>query len=121
MEESAPAASSALQALGLALDSLGDHAGADSALRWSLALRRKYMPPSHWAIASSEAVLGYHLGRMGQHAEAERLLTESYAKLAEARGADAAVTKRVAVRLAELMEKLGRRADAARWRAKGGS
>ena len=105
--------------MGLALDSLQQFAAADTALAHSLALRRKYMPPEHWAIASSEAVYGYHLGRMGRNAEAEQMLSRAYEKLVAARGADNAVTKRVAVRLAELMEKLGRADDARKWHARG--
>ena len=50
---------------------------------------------------------------------AERILRAAYERMAQLRGADAAPTKRVAVRLAELMEKLGRTDDAKRWRAKG--
>jgi eukaryotic-like serine/threonine-protein kinase len=114
-----PSAAAALQALGLALDSLRQFTAADSALRRSLDLRREYLPPDHWAIASSESVYGYHLGRMGRHDEAERWLVAAYDKMVATRGADAYVTQRVAVRLAELMEQLGRRADAARWRARG--
>jgi len=116
-----PSAAASLQALGLALDSLRQFAAADSALLRSLELRRQYLPPDHWATASSEAVYGYHLGRMGRNAEAERWLAAAYDKMAATRGADAHVTRRVAVRLAELMEKLGRREDAARWRARGGT
>ena len=56
---------------------------------------------------------------MGRNAEAERTLAAAYERMVASRGADAAVTKRVAVRLAEPMEKLGRTADAKRWRAKG--
>ena len=56
---------------------------------------------------------------MGRNAEAERILRAAYERMAQLRGADAAPTKRVAVRLAELMEKLGRTDDAKRWRAKG--
>ena len=119
LHEGEPSAAAVLQALGLALDSLRRFEAADSALARSLAIRRKYMPPDHWAIASSESVYGYHLGRMGRHAEAERILTGAYEKMAAARGADAYVTRRVAVRLAELMEKLGRTADARRWRDRG--
>ena len=119
MSESEPSASASLQALGLALDSLKQFVSADTALRRSLEIRKKYFPPEHWAIASSESVVGYHLGRMGRNAEAEQMLSASYSKLAAARGADAGVTKRVAVRLAELMEKQGRKSDAARWRTKG--
>ncbi|MEP7346165.1 MAG: serine/threonine-protein kinase [Gemmatimonadaceae bacterium] len=119
LPEADPTAASSLQVLGLALDSLGDHVAADSALRRSQALREKYLDEGHWLIASSRAVTGYHLGLMGRNVEAEKMLKEAYASLVATRGADAAVTKRVAVRLAELMEKLGRKGDAQRWRAKG--
>ncbi|MBV6521212.1 MAG: Serine/threonine-protein kinase PknD [Gemmatimonadaceae bacterium] len=61
----------ALQVLGLALDSLGQHFAADSALRRSQALREKYLPPDHWLIASSRAVTGYHLGLMGRRTDGE--------------------------------------------------
>ncbi len=119
LPEGDPTAASALQVLGLALDSLAEYVAADSALRHSQALREKYLPKDHWLIASSRAVTGYHLGRMGRNVEAEKMLKEAYAALAATRGADAAVTKRVAVRLAELMEKLARKDDAQQWRAKG--
>ena len=119
LHEGEPSAASSLQALGMALDSLGQYVAGDSALARSLAIRRQYYPPEHWAIASSEAVYGFHLGRVGRTAEAERMLTTSYEKLRVARGADAQVTKRVAIRLAELMDKLHRSADAKRWRARG--
>jgi hypothetical protein len=119
LHESEPSASAALQALGLALDSLGQHAAADTALRRSLELRRRFLPAGHWAIASSEAVLGYHLALVGRHAEGERMMAAAYERIAATRGADAAVTRRVAVRLAELLTRLGRTRDAAAWRAKG--
>ena len=119
LPEAEPSAGSTYQVLGLALDSLRQFAAADSALRRALALRRQYMPPEHWAIANMEAVYGYHLGRMGQHREAERMLATAYDKLVKARGADAGVTRRVAVRMAELLEATGRPSDARRWREKG--
>lgn len=119
MHEGEASSAQTLQALGLALDSLGQHVAADSALRRSLAIREKYLPADHWAIASSRAVLGYHLGLMGRNAESEAMLTAAYRALADKRGADAQVTKRVAIRLAELLEKIGRRDEARKWRAKG--
>lgn len=118
MPEADATTGSALQALGLALDSLRQFAAADTFLLAALAQRRKFMPPEHWAIANAEAVYGYHLGRWGRHGEAERLLLGAYDRLVEARGADANVTKRVATRLAELYETMGRSAEAQRWRAR---
>lgn len=119
LAEGDPTAATAFQVLGLALDSLGQHWSADTALRRSQLLREKYLAPDNWMIASSRAVTGYHLGLMGRHGEAERMMTAAYNDLVKSRGADAAVTKRVAIRLAELMEKQGRLADARRWRVKG--
>ncbi len=119
IHESEPAVASALQTLGLALDSIGEHAGADTALRRSLEIRRTYYPPDHWAIASSESVVGYHLGIVGRFKEAETMMSEAYEKIAAARGADSQVARRVAVRIAELLERTGRPKDAAEWRAKG--
>ncbi len=119
MHEGEASSAQVLQALGLALDSLGQHVAADSALRRSLAIREKYLPAEHWAIASSRAVLGYHLGLMGRNAESEAMLSSAYRALVEKRGEDAQVTKRVAIRLAELLEKVGRREEAQKWRAKG--
>ena len=115
----AAGATTTMQALGLALDSLHQFAAADSALARALELRRKFLPADHWLIPNAEAVYGYHLGRVGRNAEAERILRAAYERMAQLRGADAAPTRRVAVRLAELMEKLGRTDDAKRWRAKG--
>ncbi|MGQ0648409.1 MAG: protein kinase domain-containing protein [Gemmatimonadaceae bacterium] len=108
--------SSVLQVLGLALDSLGRHAEAEAPLRRSLDLRRKYLPPDHWAIASSESVVGYHLSLVKRYDEAERILILAYDKLEKARGRDADVTKRVAFRIAEMYGKMGRAADAAKWK-----
>ncbi|MBK7832715.1 MAG: tetratricopeptide repeat protein [Gemmatimonadetes bacterium] len=119
LHEGEPSAATTMQALGLALDSLHQFAAADSALARALELRRKFLPADHWLIPNAEAVYGYHLGRVGRNAEAERILRAAYERMAQLRGADAAPTKRVAVRLAELMEKLGRTDDARRWRAKG--
>ncbi|MEP7380823.1 MAG: serine/threonine-protein kinase [Gemmatimonadota bacterium] len=119
LHEGEPSAASTLQALGLALDSLKQYAGADSALLRSLAIRRKYYPADHWAIASSEATYGFHLGKVGREAEGARILAASYDKLAASRGADAQVTKRVAIRLADLLARMGRKEEAGRWRTKG--
>ena len=118
MHESASAAGSAWQQLGYALDSLGRHAEADTAFRTSLELRRKYLPADHWAIASSEAVLGYHLARVGRLEEAEAMMADAYARLLEARGAEAYITRLTASRLADLMAVMGRPAEAEEWRAR---
>ena len=107
IHESDPSVGSTLQILGLALDSIGDYVAGDSALRRSLEIRRKYMPPEHWAIASSEAVLGYHLGRMGRIDESLRMMEAAYDKLVETRGADAEVTKLAKERIEEIRARRG--------------
>ena len=119
LHEGEPAAASTLQALGLALDSLHQFAAGDSALLRSLEIRRKYYPAGHWAIASSEATYGFHLGKVGRETEGARMLAEAYDNLVATRGADAAVTKRVAKRLADLYATMGRNGDATRWRSRG--
>lgn len=116
LHESDQSAAIALQQLGLALAARGATAGADSALRRSLDLRRAYLPADHWAIASSEAVLGQHLALTERHAQGEPMLRAAYAKLVEARGADAEISRRAARWMVQIMEKLGRTAEAARWR-----
>ncbi len=119
MPEADVTASSALQALGLALDSLRQFAAADTFLLRSRALRRRYMPPGHWAVVNADAVYGYHLGRWGRRQEAERLMRGAYDQLVELRGADALVTKRVATRLAEFFEATGQATVANEWRKRG--
>jgi serine/threonine-protein kinase len=116
LHESHPQSAVALQYLGLALAAQGQVAGADSALRRSLALRREYLPADHWAIASSESVLGHHLAMTGRAGEGEPMLRRSFEKLLAARGAEADPTRQTARRLAEVYEQLGRRRDADRWR-----
>lgn len=119
LSEGDATAAAILQVQGLALDSLKRFDEAEAPLRHSLALRQKFLPPDHWAIASSESVVGYHLARVGRFPEAERILIAAYRKLVDTRGADAQVTKRVAFRLAEMYGHWGRRADSVSWAAKG--
>lgn len=118
LPEADPTSASVLQTQGLALDALGRFAEGGAALDRSLAIRRKYMPPDHWAIASSESVIGYHQMLTGRYPEAERILTRAYRDLSESRGTDASVTQRVAYRLSELYGRWGRRADSVTWAAR---
>ncbi|MBL8983746.1 MAG: tetratricopeptide repeat protein, partial [Gemmatimonadetes bacterium] len=118
LPEADPTSASVLQTQGLALDALGRFAEGGAALERSLAIRRKYMPPDHWAIASSESVIGYHQMLTGRYPEAERILTRAYRDLSESRGPDASVTQRVAFRLSELYGRWGRRADSVTWAAR---
>jgi len=102
LHESDQSAAVALQQLGFALAARGANAEAEQAFRRSLALRQKYLPAEHWAIASSEAVLGHHLAMTGHRTEGEPMLRRAYARLVETRGADAEVTQTTAKRIAEV-------------------
>jgi hypothetical protein len=119
LPEGDQAASSALQVLGLALDSLKQYAEGGVHLRRSLEIRRKFLPASHWAIASSEAMVGYHLMLVREFAESERVLLDAYRKLADTRGPDADITRRTANRLAQLYGATRRRSDSVTWAGRG--
>jgi tetratricopeptide (TPR) repeat protein len=119
LPEGDQSASAALQVLGLALDSLKQHEDGGRQLERSLEIRRKYLPPDHWAIASSEAMVGHHLLLVRRFEESEQMLLGAYRKLAAARGADADITRRTANRLAQLYGATGRRADSVSWSARG--
>jgi len=119
LPDATPVAAQALLLLGQVRDSLGQHAAADSLLRRAIALRKKYLPADHWVHASTDGAWATHLSRVGREAEAERILLRSYEQLVASRGADAYPTKLVARRLGDFMTRVGRPADAARWRAKG--
>lgn len=121
LHESNPQVAVALQRLGLALAGQGQRAGADSALQRSLTLRETYLPAEHWAIASSQSVLGHHYGRTGRVAQGVALLEAAYANLVDTRGADADVTRTTAQRLGEVLQLAGREADAIRWQAIAGA
>jgi len=118
LDESQPAASSTLQTLGIALDSLGQFAAADSAHRRSIALRQRFFPADHWAIPAAESAYGYHLALMQRYPQAEQVLMRAYTQLAERRGADSAPAKKTALRLALVYARMGRQAVADTWRAK---
>jgi serine/threonine-protein kinase len=118
--EAEPAAAAALQVHGLALDSLKRYEEGGVSLQRSFELRARYLPAGHWATFSSQAVLGYHQGRMGRHQQGVTLMAQAYEKLAELRGADALVTRRVATRIAEVYGRWGKKADSLKWAAKAG-
>ena len=118
LDESQPAASSTLQTLGIALDSLGQFAAADSAHRRSIALRKRHFPADHWAIPAAESAFGYHLALMERYPQAEPLLLSAYTALAQKRGADSSPAKKTAERLALMYTRMGRQRLADGWRAK---
>jgi serine/threonine-protein kinase len=109
-----------LQLLGTALDSLRRYEEGEAALKRSLELRRRFLPATHWAIASSETVLGAHYIEVGRYAEAERLLLGGYRRIAEARGASSQIALTVARRLTLLYERTRRPQEAGKWRSLGG-
>ncbi|HRP07659.1 MAG TPA: serine/threonine-protein kinase [Gemmatimonadales bacterium] len=109
--------STAMQVLGRALAGLDSMAEAETLLRESLELRRTHYP-GHWAVASSESVLGDHLARRGRFAEAEPLLLTSERQLVEARGPQAGPVQDARQRLVHLYTAWGKPDEAARWQAR---
>jgi eukaryotic-like serine/threonine-protein kinase len=119
LPEANQVAAQALSLLGQVHDSLGQYASADSLLRRAIAVRKKYLPADHWVHASTDGAWATHLSRTGRAAEAERLMRQSYDKLLASRGAKAYPTRLVARRMSDLMRRVGRPDEAARWQAKG--
>ncbi|MBK7595527.1 MAG: serine/threonine protein kinase [Gemmatimonadetes bacterium] len=74
----------ALLFLGWCQAELGDPARGTRTAREGLRLRRAAFPPTHWAIAQGESMVGDILARRGPafHAEAERLLRSGYEGMA---------------------------------------
>ena len=91
---------------------------AERYLRESLALRKKNLPEGHWAVASSESILGAHLVLAKRFTEAEALLIPAEKKLVEERGEDAAVVGDARKRIVALYTAWGKPAEAARWEAR---
>jgi len=107
LPESHPAVAGALQTLGKCLDQLGDHAGAVTALRESLELRKRHLAVDSWLIASSEGVLGEHYTIIADYARAEALLVGADRKLTAAQGADSPRTLANVRRLVDLGSRNG--------------
>jgi serine/threonine-protein kinase len=74
----------ALLFLGWCQAALGDPARGERTAREGLRLRQAAFPPTHWAIAQGESMVGDILARRGPafHAEAERLLRSGYEGMA---------------------------------------
>ncbi len=74
----------ALLFLGWCQAELGDPARGERTAREGLRLRRAAFPPTHWAVAQGESMVGDILARRGPafHAEAERLLRSGYEGMA---------------------------------------
>ncbi|MBC7894722.1 MAG: serine/threonine protein kinase [Cytophagaceae bacterium] len=118
LPEADPTSAAVLQVQGLSLDSLKRFNEGEAPLRRSLELRRKYLPPDHWAIASAESVVGYHLGLVKRYPEGAAMMARAWEVMAASRGAESQVTRRVAVRLSELYGRWGRKADSVAWAAR---
>ncbi len=103
--------------LGSVLIDLGRAREAVPYLRASLEAREEQLPKGHWLIASARANLGHALLEEGRFKDAERELQESYKTLLAKRGPKHERTRAAARWLAELYEKEGKKAEAARYLA----
>ena len=104
--------------LGRALAAQDSLAAAEPWLRQALAIRRETFPPGHFAIPSSESILGDFLTTAGRYGEAETLLLSGEAGLVTARGESAPIVADARRRLVRLYQAWKRPDDAARWQAK---
>ncbi|MEO5799286.1 MAG: serine/threonine-protein kinase [Gemmatimonadales bacterium] len=102
-----PGVALAIQMRGMALSAKGDHAAAVRALRESLALRRVTFPAGHWAIGSSESVLGAELLITGARSEALQFLRDGCRTATKALGADHPTAKKAMERLLAAGEQRG--------------
>ncbi len=93
LPETHPMLASSFVIKGQALGQLGDHAGAEAALREALALRKRYLPPDHWLVGSSESILGSELWSAGKRAEGAALMTTGCRAVRAALGPDNPKTK----------------------------
>lgn len=117
LPESHPAIGAALQTLGRSLDQTGDTAGGEAALKESLALRRKYLGPNTWQVASAEGILGEHYTLLRHYPLAERTLLGAESLFVRTLGARNVRTQVNTRRLVALYAAWHRPADAARYRA----
>ena len=118
LPESHPSIAAALQTLGRCLDHLGDSRGGEQALLESLALRKKYVGPKTWLVASSEGMLGEHYTFLKEYPQAERTLLQAQALFAETVGETNARAQANVRRLVTLYTAWGKPAKAAEFSAK---
>ena len=116
--DSHPSIAASLQTLGRCEDKLGDTASGRRSLEESLALRRKFLPPDSWLIASSEGVLADHDVFVKQYAKADALSLDAYAIMAKALGANHPKTQVAVQRLIGIYTAWGRPDKAAAFRSK---
>ncbi|MCC7015413.1 MAG: protein kinase [Planctomycetes bacterium] len=101
---------------GACLLDLGQGARAEPILRRVLEDRRARLDPSHWRLASSEALVARSLALQGRHAEAEPILLACQERLERALGARSVRVVIGLDHLAELYESWGRPDEARVWR-----
>ena len=118
LPEGHPALPAAMQALGLALSHTDSIEAGGRWLTESLEVRQRTLPGDHWLIASSQSVLGEHLGLQRRWSEAERLLLQAERTLVTQRGERSPQVRDTRNRLVRLYQAWGRRAEAARWQAR---
>jgi serine/threonine protein kinase/tetratricopeptide (TPR) repeat protein len=118
LPESHQSISAALQTLGRCLDQLGDTQGGEKALLESLELRRKYMGPETWQVASSEGVLGEHYTFVKDYPRAEQTLLQAQQQFVRTLGETSPRTQVNTRRLVALYAAWGKPAIAAEYSAK---
>ena len=94
----------------------GDTAAAVDPLREAVASYTVTLGAEHGWTADAESVLGGALTSTGQFAEAEQFLLSGYQKLRAAGDPDGPFTRQAADRLVGYYERVGRPAEAERYR-----
>jgi len=107
----------ALIALGQALARHGNRSEGIPLLREALTIRRTVLPADDWEISHAAVLLGRVLVEERAFGEAETLLLEAHAALADERGVPAAPRREARRSLVALYEAWGKRNQAARFNA----
>lgn len=114
MGESVPGESLIAQSEALVREGRFDEAAA--LLRGCLALREKVLPQGHWLLADTRSRLGAAMAGEGKHAQAEPLLLDAHAALADDRLCPADNRRQAIQRIIQLYEAWGKPDQAAAWR-----
>lgn len=112
-----PRTAGALLGLGELLLERGDAAGAEPHLREALRSFSTHFPAGHPAVVSAQLALGECLTKTGSYGEAEPLLLETLTTLTAVRGERDAQVRRARRAVADLYDRSGRQAQAARFRS----
>ena len=105
-------------ALGRLLTERGAYEEADRLLGNALEINRRSLPPKHWRIGYTQALLGSCLTGERRFDEAEPLLLAGYETLRAKRGNERQETLRAASGLVALYEAWGKPDKAAEWQKK---